>query len=52
MDCYKDKDEIKYYGAEDRANVSANGDFSQGMAKKRINGSDYDKNYKPGQLIE
>ena len=39
MGCYQDKDEIQYYGAEQRANAANETSFDN-MQRRRINGSD------------
>ena len=52
--CYQDKDEITYYGAEQREQTNQTGFQSSDMPKRRINGSDYDNrqsNDKP-QLLD
>ena len=41
LDCYQDKDEIQFYGAEQRANAANETSFDN-VNKKRINGSDND----------
>ena len=43
LGCYNDGDEVKYYGAEERAQAQ-NGQLSPSQTAKRINGSFGDSN--------